>query len=117
VAICGDGTFMFSAPLAALWTARDMRAPFLTVVLNNQGYRAAKFPVQLLFPDGASVEQNDFTGTVFNDPVDFAAVAAACGAFGVTVTEPWQLGEALKNARQAVSEGSCAVVDVRLERI
>jgi acetolactate synthase-1/2/3 large subunit len=117
VVICGVGTFMFSAPLAALWTARDMRAPFMTVVLNNQGYRAAKFPVQLLFPDGASVERNDFTGTVFKDPVDFAAVAAACGAFGVTVTEPGQLAKALMNARQAVAEGSCAVVDVRLERI
>ncbi len=117
VAICGDGTFMFSAPLAALWTARDVRAPFMTVVLNNQGYRASKFPVHLLFPDGASVEQNDFTGTVFKESVDFAAVATACGGFGVTVTEPWQLREALKNARQAVSQGSCAVVDVRLRRI
>lgn len=117
VALTGDGTFQFSAPLAALWVAHDSQAPFLTVVLNNQGYRAAKFPVMGLFPDGASVSLDDFTGTVFGHPVDFAAVATACGAFGVVVHEPDQLSKALTQAREAVANGVCAVVDVRLEGI
>jgi acetolactate synthase-1/2/3 large subunit len=117
VAFCGDGSFMFSAPLAALWTARDAGAPFLTVVLNNHGYRAAMFPVRLLFPEGASVNRDDFTGTVFRESVDFAAVARSCGAFGVTVTEPDQLAEAIDAARSAVRDGVCAVVDIHLERI
>lgn len=117
VAFCGDGTFMFSAPLAALWTARDVGAPFLTVVLNNHGYRAAMFPVRLLFPAGASVAAKDFTGTVFQESVDFAAAARACGAFGATVTEPGQLAGAIEEARAAVRDGVCAVVDVHIERM
>lgn len=117
VALCGDGTFMFSAPLAALWTAKDAEAPFLTIVLNNEGYRAAKFPVRTLFPDGASVAADDFTGTVFRHPVDFAAVATACGAVGFTVSEPTELAAALGQARATVAAGTCAVIDVHLERI
>lgn len=117
VAICGDGTFMFSAPLAALWVARDCGAPFLTVVLNNHGYRAAMFPVRLLFPEGESVGQGDFTGTVFEESVDFAAAARAAGAFGVTVSEPGELAAAIEEARAAVRAGTSAVVDVRIQRI
>lgn len=117
VAFVGDGTFMFSAPLAALWTARDAGAPFLTVILNNSGYRAAMFPVRLLFPDGVSVRENDFTGTVFSESVDFAAAARSAGAFGITISDPGEIAAGIAEARRAVSEGRCAVVDVRLERI
>lgn len=117
VAICGDGTFMFSAPLASLWVARDCNAPFLTVVLNNHGYRAAMFPVRLLYPEGESVKQRDFTGTVFKESVDFAATARAAGAVGITVTEPGALASAIEQARAAVRGGTSAVVDVHLERI
>lgn len=117
VAFVGDGTFMFCAPLAALWTARDAGAPFLTVVLNNSGYRAAMFPVRLLFPEGASVSGENFTGTVFRESVDHAAAARAAGAVGLTVTDPAQVAAAIEEGRQAVRAGRCAVVDVRLERI
>lgn len=117
VAVCGDGTFMFSAPLASLWVSRDARAPFLTVVLNNQGYRAAMFPVRLLFPDGESVSRADFTGTVFEESVDFASAARAAGAVGLTVTEAADLGPAIEEARAAVRAGTSAVVDIRIEKI
>jgi acetolactate synthase I/II/III large subunit len=50
VALVGDGTFIFSAPLAWMWAAHDAGVAFLTVVFNNAGYRAAKLPVVGLFP-------------------------------------------------------------------
>jgi acetolactate synthase I/II/III large subunit len=115
VALCGDGTFVFSSPVAALWAAQDARAPFLTVVFNNQGYRAAKLPVIGLFPEGASVAEHDFTGTTMAKPPDYAAVATACGAHGECVEDPQELVETLTGALNAVREGRCAVVDVRLE--
>ncbi|WP_167761040.1 thiamine pyrophosphate-requiring protein [Geodermatophilus sp. DF01-2] len=117
VALCGDGTFVFSSPVAALWAARDAGAPFLTVILNNQGYRAAKFPVVTLFPDGASVGRQDFTGVVIADPPDYAAVARACGAHGERVEDPDRLVDALTEALKAVRSGRCGVVDVILDGI
>jgi acetolactate synthase-1/2/3 large subunit len=117
VALCGDGTFVFSSPVAALWAARDAAAPYLTVVFNNSGYRAAKFPVVTLFPEGASVSRQDFTGTVIADPPDYAAVARACGAHGERVEDPGRLVDALAEALEAVRSGRCAVVDVVLDDI
>jgi acetolactate synthase-1/2/3 large subunit len=117
VALCGDGTFVFSSPVAALWAAHDAGAPFLTVILNNSGYRAAKFPVMTLFPDGASVSRQDFTGVVIAEPPDYGAVARACGAHGERVEEPERLVDALTEALKAVRSGRCAVVDVILDAI
>lgn len=114
VALCGDGSYVFSSPVAALWAARSAGAPFLTVVFNNQGYRAAKFPVVTLFPDGASVRHDDFTGTVISDPPDYAAVARACGAHGERVKEPDRMVDALTEGLKAVRSGRCAVIDVIL---
>lgn len=37
VAICGDGTFLFSIPSTVHWMARHYNAPFLTVIMNNRG--------------------------------------------------------------------------------
>lgn len=45
VAVCGDGSFNFSVPTAALWSAHRYRAPFVAVVLNNHSYWASKLPV------------------------------------------------------------------------
>jgi len=117
VALCGDGSFMFCAPVAALWAARDAGAPYLTVVFDNQGYRAAKNPVQLLYPAGASARADDFTGTVFAAPPDHAAVARACGAHAERVTDPARLEGALQEALEATRSGTAAVVQVVLEKI
>ena len=117
IALVGDGTFVFSSPVAALWAASKARAPFLTVIFNNQGYRAAKFPVIGLFPDGSSVSNDDFTGTVIDRPPDYAAVARACDAFGERVEDPDELVDTLERALAATRAGRAAVVDVQLASI
>jgi acetolactate synthase-1/2/3 large subunit len=117
VALVGDGSFVFGSPVASLWAAREAGSPFMAVILNNQGYRAAKLPVIGLFPEGASVRRNDFTGTVMSPPADYAAVARACGAHGERVTDPQRLVPALQRGLAAVRAGRCAVVDVILPAI
>lgn len=117
IGICGDGTFMFSAPLAALWTARDAGVGYLTVILNNSGYRASKNPVVQLFPEGASVQNNDFTGTVFRHMVDYAAASEACGAKGFVVEKAEQIIPTIQEALSHIRKGVCAVIDMRLDSI
>ena len=112
VAIVGDGSFLFSNPTVALWTAKAAGAPFLTVILQNGGYAASRRPVFDLFPDGYSAQAGDVVGTRFEDPPDFAALARACGASGETVAEADQVLPALQRGMAAVDQGRCAVVTI-----
>jgi acetolactate synthase-1/2/3 large subunit len=112
VAVVGDGSFVFGSPIAALWAAQQVHAPFLAVVLNNGGYRASKDPVLKLFPEGASVLANLFPGVRFPTPPDYAALARSCHAYGARVQDPADLTPALARALQAVREGQAAVLDL-----
>ncbi len=51
-AFTGDGTYMFSIPSTVHWIARRYGTPFLQVVFNNQGWRAPKFSMLGVHPDG-----------------------------------------------------------------
>jgi len=114
VAVCGDGSFNFSVPTAALWSAHRYGAPFVAVVLNNHSYWASKLPVMDLYPDGASVQANDFPETQLTPDTDYAALATACGGAGQVVHMPQEMGEATRWALNEVDHGRCAVLDVRL---
>ncbi len=115
VAVVGDGAFMFGVPTAALCLAAEAQAPFIAVVLNNNGYRASRLPVLDLFPDGVSAASGTVAGTRFASPPDLAAVARACGAHGERVeagASPEDLSDALRRAFKAADDGQAAVLDV-----
>ncbi|WP_254658386.1 thiamine pyrophosphate-dependent enzyme, partial [Mycobacterium avium] len=114
VAICGDGSFNFGVPTAALWSAHRYGAPFVTVVLNNHSYLASKTPVTELYPQGISVRDNDFPETRLTPETDYAALARACGGSGRDVHTPAQMREAIGWALDEAGQGRCAVLDVRL---
>ncbi len=77
VAVCGDGSLLFSVPTSALMMSAALGAPFVTVVLDNGGYRASRLPVYELFPEGASALAADAVGTRFGDAPDYVALANA----------------------------------------
>jgi acetolactate synthase I/II/III large subunit len=112
VAVTGDGAFMFGVPTAALCLAAEAGAPFVAVVLNNNGYQASRRPVLSLFPDGVSAARGSVTGTRFACPPDFAGLATACGAYGERVADPATLRDALQRAFKAADDGRAAVLDV-----
>lgn len=114
IAIVGDGAFMFGVPTSALCLAAESNAPFIALVLNNNGYRASRLPVYKLFPKGASVLAGAAIGTRFAHPPDFALIAQACGAYGKRVDSSSQLMVALQEAVVALGEGRSAVIDIHL---
>lgn len=114
VAVVGDGAFMFGVPTAALCLANEASAPFLAVVLNNNGYRASRTPVRDLYPDGAASAAGDVPGTRFSRPPDFAELGRACGAHGERVVDRADLRDALTRALAQVTSGRSAIVDVVL---
>jgi len=116
VALVGDGAFLFGCPTAALWVAEASRAPFLTVIFNNQMYYATKRSWQTAYPEGYGSRLDRYVGTQIAPSPDYALLARACRAHGERVEEPGELESALKRGLAAVQEGQAAVVDVRLQR-
>lgn len=97
--VTGDGGFGHC--WAEIETAMRLKLPVIVTVLNNQLLGYQKHSEQVLH--GAYTDACDFL------PVDHAAIANACGAHGVRITDPEQYGEALASA---ILRPSVTVLDV-----
>lgn len=117
VSLMGDGGFVFANPVAALWTAVKADAPSLTVIFNNGGYKAAQEPIADLYPGGAVARGGDGIVTKLEPRPDYAAIAGACGALGLTLRDPAEVEGTLERAVNEVRHGRCVVVDAILASI
>jgi acetolactate synthase I/II/III large subunit len=114
VCLVGDGSYLFGVPSSAQWVARRYHAPALTVIYDNRGWGAPKFSTLAVHPKGAAAQADDFHVS-FEPEVDLPGVArAAGGAYGVTVSDPRELPQVLKDALAVVRGGRSAVVSVQL---
>jgi acetolactate synthase-1/2/3 large subunit len=90
--------------------------PLLVVVFNNKKYLSMRFNLTRAYPAGAYVRDGSGYGVDLSAQPDAAAVAAACGAAGFTVTTTPELGPTLEKAIATVRAGQTAVVNVHLTR-
>ncbi|HMI97584.1 MAG TPA: thiamine pyrophosphate-dependent enzyme [Micropepsaceae bacterium] len=110
--IQNDGDSMY-AP-GALWTASHHKIPMLTVMWNNRAYHQEIMHLQRM----ANWRQRDVStahvGTTIRDPfVNYAKLAEALGHVGIgPVTDPKDLGAALKRGIEAVKMGEPVLIDV-----
>lgn len=114
IALVGDGSFVFGAPLAALWAAARQDAPIMVVILNNTCYNATKRPLVASYPEGYSVRENRFVGIDIDPPPRYDLLAEAAGAHGMVVTQPTDLPLTLRTALERTQKGQSVVVDVHL---
>jgi acetolactate synthase-1/2/3 large subunit len=112
VAMTGDGSYLFGQPSSVFWMARRYRTPFLQVIFNNGGWRAPRFSMLGVHPDGVGSRTADLD-IAFDQPPDYAAIAAAAGgAHAETVRRPDEVAPAIERAVRAVRvEGRAAVID------
>jgi acetolactate synthase-1/2/3 large subunit len=116
VCFCGDGAFFFTNPSAVYWAARRYKAPFLTIIFNNQGWNATQENFKRIHPNGPERSIGDCVS--LGPSADFAGIAAAAGGtFAGTIERAEALRPALVEALRAVREGRSAVVDVRIAPI
>jgi thiamine pyrophosphate-dependent acetolactate synthase large subunit-like protein len=112
VSIQNDGDMMF-AP-GVLWTAAHHRIPLLIVMHNNRAYHQEVMEVQRM----ASQHQRGITrahvGTTLVDPtIDYAKLAQSMGMYGEgAISDPKDLGPALRRAIEVVKRGEPALVDI-----
>lgn len=115
VSISGDGCFLFSVPSAVHWMSRKYNAPFLQIVLNNGGWRAPRFSLLNLHPDGFASRAQSLDLS-FDPPPDYAGIAAASGgAEAFRIDRSADVSAILKAALEIVQgQKRSAVIDVRL---
>ena len=117
VAVTGDGFYMFGTPAPALWAAAHHGAPFLIVVYTNRSYTTGTLGVVRSFGPDSYAAKAGFEGGYFDPPIDFAKEAEAAGAYGENVTDPAEIGAALKRGLAQVRAGKPAVISVWLKRL
>lgn len=112
VAFGGDGDFMFVP--GALWTAAHHKIPLLYVIQNNRAYHQEYMYLQAMAArHGRGISNTEVGIAITNPNVDYATVARGFGVHGEgPITDPNELGPALKRALAAVKAGQPALVDV-----
>ncbi len=115
VCMTGDGSYMFSIPSTVHWISRKYQAPFLTVVFNNGGWRAPRFSMLGVHPDGYGSREADIN-IAFDPTPQYADIAAAAGgAYARKVEEVEEVEAAIVEALRVVREEKrSAVLDVVL---
>ncbi len=114
VATMGDGSYLFSNPVAAHHVAEAHGIAVLTVILNNAGYAAVQQSVTGLYPTGYAAKADVVPLTSLSPSPNFKLVAESCRAWAETVTDPGELPDALQRALAEVDDGRQAVLDVHI---
>jgi acetolactate synthase-1/2/3 large subunit len=112
VSIQDDGDLLFGP--AILWTAAHHRIPLLSVMHNNRAYHEELMHVQRMAARHNRGIDRVKIGTTFEDPnIDFAKLAQSMGVYAEgPITDPKELGPALRRAIAVVKRGEPALLDV-----
>jgi thiamine pyrophosphate-dependent acetolactate synthase large subunit-like protein len=111
IGMVGDGDFNM-AP-GVIWTAQQSQIPLLMIVQNNGGYHQEVMHLQRM----ADQRSRKFTygdGCTFDHPTpNYAKMAQAYGCYAEgPVSNPRDLGPAIKRALAVVKKGEPALIDV-----
>jgi len=112
VNIQGDGDMLY-AP-GVLWTAAHHQIPLLTVMHNNRAYHQEVMHIQRMANwRQRGIDRWHIGTTITNPNVDFAKIAQGMGVYAEgPITNPNDLGPALRRALAVVKKGEPALVDV-----
>jgi acetolactate synthase-1/2/3 large subunit len=102
VGFCGDGGFMMTGH--ELMTAAVEGPGPIVLVFNNEMYGTIRMHQERRFP-------GRIVGTALKNP-DFAALAAAYGAFGATVSRTEEFASAFE---EAVAARRAAIIELRMD--
>lgn len=115
VATMGDGSYIFSNPVACHQIAEALELPLLVIVVNNAEWGAVRQSVLGIYPDGHASHANAMPLTGLSPVPDFARIAEASRAYARTVSDGAALEQALTDAIHHIeTRGTLALLDVRV---
>ena len=111
----GDGDLMYSPGI--LWTAAHHKVPLLSVMLNNRAYHQEVMHLQRMAARHQRGIDRAHIGTTIDNPnIDYAKLGQSMGVYGEgPITDPQQLGPAVRRALEVVKKGEPALIDVVIE--
>ena len=108
LAVTGDGSAMYS--IQALWSAAHHRLPIVFVILSNREYRVLKHNMDIYRQRFDARSNRPYPHMDLVDPVlGFVEMARGMGVDGVQVTQPEQVGPAI---RKGLATGAPYLVDL-----
>ena len=112
MALQPDGDLMYD--LGALWTAAKHRIPILVVMFNNRAYyNDWEHQIRVARQRGTDEDKAHIGMDIFDPEPDFASAARAMGCYGEgPITDPAEIGPAVRRALAEVKKGRPALVDV-----
>ena len=112
VGIIGDGSAMMT--VQALWTAANADIPVVYVICNNQAYRVLKLNMDVYKEQVLKEEnpQSQYIAMDFPSPLNLAGMAEAMGVYGRKISDPAEVGPALK---EALALGKPALLDISID--
>ncbi len=112
VAMQPDGDLMYD--LGALWTAAKHRIPILIVMFNNRAYfNDWEHQIRMARQRGTDEAKAHIGMDIFDPEPDFATAARAMGCHGEgPITDPAEIGPAVRRALEEVKKGRPALIDV-----
>lgn len=112
--ITGDGSFVFAAPTSLYLTAQRYAAPFLTVILNNGGWRAVRMAADRMYgPQGHAARAGEYHHRIEGNE-HLEQVAAAFGCHVAAVRDPDAFVAAVREARKQIAQGRAAVINAHI---
>ena len=108
----GDGDMLYCP--TALWTAAHHKIPLLTMVHNNGGYHQEVMHIQRMAGIRSRGVDRAYIGSKFDDPpISFSGLARDLGVWSAgPISDPAQLGPAIRRALAVVKGGEPALIDV-----
>jgi thiamine pyrophosphate-dependent acetolactate synthase large subunit-like protein len=112
VSIQGDGDMMCCP--SSLWTAAHEKIPILYLMHNNRAWHQEIMLLQQIANRRQRGIDRTHIGTTIRDPfIDFGKLAQSMGVYGQgPITDPKDLGAAIRRAVDVVKRGEPALVDV-----
>jgi acetolactate synthase-1/2/3 large subunit len=97
-----------------LWTAAHHRIPLLTIMHNNRAYHQERMYVEDMAARAErGIDRADIGTSLTNPDIDYATMAKAYGVYGAgPISNPSDLGAAIRRAIDVVKRGEPALVDV-----
>lgn len=114
IALEGDGSFNYNPVHACYGLAQEYNLPFLTIILNNQGYAAMKQHTSY-YPGGWSERMDRYYGVYMRPRPEYVKIIEAFGGYGETVEDPAELEPSLTRALDELKENRVALLDVILK--
>ena len=97
-----------------LWTAVHHKIPLLSIMHNNRAYHQEQMFIQMVAAKNDRGIDRSHIGTTFTDPpINYAKMAECYGMYAEgPISNPADLGPALKRAIERVKKGEPALLDV-----